>query len=284
MRCSPTPSAGAPTTRFGHEGLRAGGWPPQTAGFGSIQDIFAHLLRGDAFGGGFARGPSPGGDIARGRRGRARRGAGGNRARGPLRGRRRLRALQRQRRRARHPDPHLRALRGHRPDPPADAQRLRPGRARDALRPLRRRRPGRRDALRASATGRGGSPSSAPGRWTCPAGIEDGQRIRIAGAGHAGDAGARPGDLYVEVRVAADERFARQGTELVTPAEGPGDDRDPGREHDRADARGGGAGRGARRAPSTATSRCSRARACRRCAASGAATSTSSSSWSCPRS
>ncbi len=54
-----------------------------------------------------------------------------------------------------------------------------------------------------------------------PAGIEDGQRIRIAGAGHAGDPGARAGDLYVEVRIAMDERFARQGTELVTRVEVP---------------------------------------------------------------
>ena len=48
-----------------------------------------------------------------------------------------------------------------------------------------------------------------------PAGIEDGQRLRIAGAGHAGEPGAPPGDLYVEVRVAADERFEREGTELI---------------------------------------------------------------------
>ncbi len=54
-----------------------------------------------------------------------------------------------------------------------------------------------------------------------PAGIEDGQRIRIAGAGHAGDPGARSGDLYVEVHVRADERFARQGTELVSRREVP---------------------------------------------------------------
>jgi len=49
-----------------------------------------------------------------------------------------------------------------------------------------------------------------------PAGIDDGQRIRIAGAGHAGEAGGGQGDLYVEVRVREDERFARQGTELVS--------------------------------------------------------------------
>src|SRR3954452_22963715 len=48
-----------------------------------------------------------------------------------------------------------------------------------------------------------------------PAGIEDGQRMRITGAGHAGEAGAPPGDLYVEVGVAEDERFEREGTDLI---------------------------------------------------------------------
>jgi molecular chaperone DnaJ len=49
-----------------------------------------------------------------------------------------------------------------------------------------------------------------------PAGIESGQRIRIAGAGHAGEAGAPAGDLYVLVTVAGDERFERQGQDLVS--------------------------------------------------------------------
>jgi molecular chaperone DnaJ len=49
-----------------------------------------------------------------------------------------------------------------------------------------------------------------------PAGIEDGQRMRIAGAGHAGEAGAPSGDLYVEVRVAEDDRFRRDGNDLVS--------------------------------------------------------------------
>jgi molecular chaperone DnaJ len=49
-----------------------------------------------------------------------------------------------------------------------------------------------------------------------PAGIEDGQRMRISGAGHAGEAGAPPGDLYVEVQVAEDERFERDGADLIS--------------------------------------------------------------------
>jgi molecular chaperone DnaJ len=52
-----------------------------------------------------------------------------------------------------------------------------------------------------------------------PAGIEDGQRIRIGGAGHAGEPGAPPGDLYVLVRVASDPRFERRGEELVSVVE-----------------------------------------------------------------
>jgi molecular chaperone DnaJ len=49
-----------------------------------------------------------------------------------------------------------------------------------------------------------------------PAGISDGQRIRIGGQGHAGEAGAPDGDLYVLVRVRADERFIREGDDLIT--------------------------------------------------------------------
>jgi molecular chaperone DnaJ len=59
-----------------------------------------------------------------------------------------------------------------------------------------------------------------PGRRTqaveIPAGIESGQRLRVSGAGHAGDAGAPAGDLYVEVEVAEDERFQRDGTDLIS--------------------------------------------------------------------
>src|SRR3954471_13870476 len=49
-----------------------------------------------------------------------------------------------------------------------------------------------------------------------PAGIDDGQRIRVTGRGHAGERGGPPGDLYVGVRVREDERFLRDGDDLVT--------------------------------------------------------------------
>jgi molecular chaperone DnaJ len=49
-----------------------------------------------------------------------------------------------------------------------------------------------------------------------PAGIHDGQRIRLSGEGHAGSAGARAGDVYVEVHVRPDERFVREGNDVYT--------------------------------------------------------------------
>jgi molecular chaperone DnaJ len=54
-----------------------------------------------------------------------------------------------------------------------------------------------------------------------PAGIADEQRIRLAGRGHAGERGGPPGDLYVLVRVAEDERFLRDGSNLVTVVDVP---------------------------------------------------------------
>jgi len=54
-----------------------------------------------------------------------------------------------------------------------------------------------------------------------PAGIDHGQRIRITGAGHEGEVGGRAGDLYVQVAVAADDDFHREGRDLVTVAELP---------------------------------------------------------------
>jgi molecular chaperone DnaJ len=49
-----------------------------------------------------------------------------------------------------------------------------------------------------------------------PAGIQDGQRIRVRGQGHAGFQGASPGDAFVAVRVRPDPRFVRDGEDLHT--------------------------------------------------------------------
>jgi molecular chaperone DnaJ len=49
-----------------------------------------------------------------------------------------------------------------------------------------------------------------------PAGIHDGQRIRLSGAGHAGSLGGPAGDVYVRVRVKRDERFVREGDDIYS--------------------------------------------------------------------
>lgn len=54
-----------------------------------------------------------------------------------------------------------------------------------------------------------------------PAGIADGQRVRLSGRGHAGEHGGPAGDLYVVVAVAPDERFVRDGDDLVTVLDVP---------------------------------------------------------------
>jgi molecular chaperone DnaJ len=48
-----------------------------------------------------------------------------------------------------------------------------------------------------------------------PAGVDTGNTLRVTGMGGAGPRGGPRGDLYVHIRVRPDERFQRQGTDLV---------------------------------------------------------------------
>jgi len=50
---------------------------------------------------------------------------------------------------------------------------------------------------------------------TVPAGVETGSRLRLAGQGPAGPRGTSNGDLYVAINVINDERFVRQGDDLI---------------------------------------------------------------------
>ncbi|MDQ3849515.1 MAG: J domain-containing protein [Actinomycetota bacterium] len=58
-------------------------------------------------------------------------------------------------------------------------------------------------------------------RVDIPAGIADGQRIRLGGRGHAGEPGAPAGDLYVLVSVRRHEGFVRDEDDLVTVLDVP---------------------------------------------------------------
>lgn len=51
-----------------------------------------------------------------------------------------------------------------------------------------------------------------------PAGINDGQRIKVKGRGAPGQLNGPAGDLYVTVHVASDPRFGRSGRNLTTKA------------------------------------------------------------------
>lgn len=52
-----------------------------------------------------------------------------------------------------------------------------------------------------------------------PAGIEDGQTIKLSGKGEAGPVGVPSGDLYLRIRVRPDKRFERNGSDVSSTAE-----------------------------------------------------------------
>jgi molecular chaperone DnaJ len=56
---------------------------------------------------------------------------------------------------------------------------------------------------------------------TVPPGVDDGSRLRLKKRGAAGHNGGPPGDLYVRVSVADDERFERDGEDVHTQVRVP---------------------------------------------------------------
>jgi molecular chaperone DnaJ len=213
------PERRATYDRYGHEGLRSGGFAPNFDAFGSISDLFdAFFGGGSPFGGGrggFGGGPSPGADVAAGveidlvdaahgitadvtfevvDRCEHCRGNGAEPGT-PIStckrcgGSGRLQAVTR--------TPFGQVVRAVECDVchgdgrvPEDPCHQCHGRGRERV----------RRTLTVDV----------------PAGIADGQRIRLAGRGHAGEAGAQNGDLYVLVRIRDDERFVREGDDLIT--------------------------------------------------------------------
>ncbi|MGI8559262.1 MAG: molecular chaperone DnaJ [Solirubrobacteraceae bacterium] len=213
------PSRRATYDRFGHEGLRSTGQEPHFDGFGSISDLFGALF-GAAGGAGAARGPAVGGDVAAALEMTLAETASGGafevsyeviercehcRGNGaepgtPIETCSRCRGAGRLQAQTRTPFGQM--TRAVECDQCGGDGRI----ARTPCRQCRGR--GRRVARRKLSV-------------DVPAGIDDGQRIRVSGRGHAGDPGAPDGDLYVLVRVAADERFVREGDDLICVVDVP---------------------------------------------------------------
>ena len=272
------PERRATYDRLGHAGLRRGGFEPTFAHFGDLSDVFAAFFGEGLFG-----------DIAAQRRAARRRrhpGARGDRPRGRVRrhlgdragrGRPALRALRRDR--ARSPGTETRECStcgGGGTRAPRLAERLRPVRPAAAVPGVRRPGPGRRDAVhRLPWAGRCRS-CGAQLDVDVPAGIHDGQRIRIRGEGHAGARWRPRQRLRRRARAAGSPVRARRRR---PPHGASADDDRGGARHDgaRSDAR-------RRRAswtfrPGRSRARCASCTAagCPRCTASARATCTSGS-------
>jgi molecular chaperone DnaJ len=179
--------------RYGHDGLRSGGYAPNFDGFGSISDLFNAFFGGAAAGG--SAGSAQGGDVAVAVE-RCEHCNGNGAERGtPIEtcercgGAGQLQAV-------------TRTLLGQMVRTIVCDQCHGDGRV--PTQPCR------------ECRGRGRQASRRTLEVEVPIGISDGQRIRLSGRGHAGEMGAPAGDLYVVVRVRADERFVREGDDLIT--------------------------------------------------------------------
>ena len=206
--------------RYGHEGLRSGGYAPNFDAFGSIGDLFDAFFGGGAGGFGARSGPTPGGDVAVAVEIDLLEAANGVTATVSYE------AIDR--------CEHCRGN-GAEPGTPINAcercggtgqlqvatrtpfgQMVRTticdvchGDGRVPEQPCR------------ECRGRGRRAATHELDVDVPAGIASGQRIRLSGRGHAGELGAPAGDLYVLVRVDDDSRFVREGDDLITALDVP---------------------------------------------------------------
>jgi len=200
---------------YGHEGLRSGGFDPGAGFGGSIDDLFQSIFGGAGFGFGGRRGPAPGGDVA-------------------VAVEVELAEVATGARREVTYDvvAACEHCHGNGAEPGTPITTCERCGGAGELRQVTRTPFGQ--MVRSTACERcggagkipqtpcescGGSGRTRQSRTSAidvPAGIEDGQRMRIAGAGHAGEPGAPAGDLYVEVGVAEDERFERDGSNLIS--------------------------------------------------------------------
>jgi len=69
-----------------------------------------------------------------------------------------------------------------------------------------------------TCSGKGVNQKTKQVKVTIPAGIEDGNKLRVRGEGDAGPNGGPAGDLYIFLKVKADPSFRREGPEIYSDA------------------------------------------------------------------
>src|SRR5579875_139707 len=207
--------------RYGHEGLKSGGYAPSFDGFGSLSDIFEAFFGGGGLGGAFggfgsaAAGPAQGGDVAVAAEVTLQEAARGTAVEVAYDA---VLVCER--------------CRGNGAQPGTPIERCARCGGSGQLRVVTRTPLGQVvrasvcDACRgegrvprnrcAECSGCGRRVGSVRLSVDVPAGIAVGQRIRSAGRGHAGEHGGPAGDLYVRVHVREDPRFVREGDDLTT--------------------------------------------------------------------
>jgi molecular chaperone DnaJ len=210
------PERKATYDRYGHDGLRSGGYAPNFDGFGSIGDLFNAFFGGA--GGGF--GPASGGDVAVAVEIELLEAAQGKTVEVAFE------AIER-----------CEHCHGNGAEPGTPIETCERCGGTGQLQAVTRTPFGQMVRTVACETCNGDGRIPAEPCAECrgrgrlrterrleveiPAGIADGQRIRMGGQGHAGEAGAPPGDLYVLVSVREDERFVREGDDLITALDVP---------------------------------------------------------------
>jgi molecular chaperone DnaJ len=211
--------------RYGHEGLRSGGYAPNFEGFGSISDLFEAFFGGAmaGFGGGGGRaagGPAQGGDVAISAAVTLEQAYAGASIELSFE------AIE-----------SCEVCRGNGAKPGTPIETCERCGGQGVLQAVSRSAFGQVvRTVACDVCGGGGRVAREPcercdgrGREVrrrtlnvdVPAGISDGQRIRLSGRGHAGERGGPPGDLYVVIHVRDDERFLRDGDDLVTVVDVP---------------------------------------------------------------
>jgi molecular chaperone DnaJ len=198
--------------RYGHDGLRSGGYAPNFDGFGSISDLFNAFFGGQ---GGGRGGPEAGGDVAVRVQVDLLDAAHGTKVNVAFEG---IDRCEHCRGNGAEPGTPIETcercggagqLQGAVRTPFGQMVRtvvcdVCHGDGRTAKQPCH------------ECRGRGRLASKREVEVEIPAGISEGQRIRLSGHGHAGEAGAPAGDLYVLVSVREDRRFVREGDDLIT--------------------------------------------------------------------